>query len=122
MRIDVHAHYYPAALYELLERVTGRSQRRMGGLVRGFSHHVSIDDQLELMDAAGIDSTVMSLGNTPPYDADAAIATAVARGANDLYVDLNTRHQQRFAAFIGVPLPHVDAALEELERCCHRRS
>jgi predicted TIM-barrel fold metal-dependent hydrolase len=116
MRIDVHAHYYPAALYELLERVTGRPHRRMGGLVRGFSHHLSIDGQLELMDAAGIDSMVMSLGNTPPYDADRAIAAAMARGANDLYVDLHTRHQRRFAAFIGVPLPHVDAALEELER------
>ena len=67
MRIDVHAHYYPTALYDLLERVSGQTRRRLGGMVRGFAHHVSIDGQLELMDGAGIDCMVMSLGNTPPY-------------------------------------------------------
>ena len=36
MRIDVHAHYYPAALYELLERLTGQPQRRPGPAVPGF--------------------------------------------------------------------------------------
>jgi aminocarboxymuconate-semialdehyde decarboxylase len=33
-----------------------------------------------------------------------------------VYVDLHTRHPRRFLAFIGLPLPHVDAALAELER------
>jgi 6-methylsalicylate decarboxylase len=36
--------------------------------------------------------------------------------ANDLYVDLHMRHPERFSAFIGLPLPHVDAALRELDR------
>jgi 6-methylsalicylate decarboxylase len=116
MRIDVHAHYYPAALNDLLERVTGQPQRRMRGMVRGFSHHVSIDGQLELMDAAGVDCMVMSLGNAPPYYPLVDVATEAARGANELYVELHTRYPRRFAAFIGVPLPHVDAALGELER------
>ena len=44
------------------------------------------------------------------------VAAAVAEGANDLYVDLHTRHPSRFNAFVGVPLPHVDAALRELDR------
>jgi aminocarboxymuconate-semialdehyde decarboxylase len=44
------------------------------------------------------------------------VGTEAARGLNDLYVDLHTRHARRFAAFIGLPLPHVDAALSELER------
>ena len=68
------------------------------------------------MDGAGIDRMVMSLGNTPPYYRAATAAVAAARGANDLYVDLHTRHPRRFRAFIGLPLPHVDAALAELER------
>ena len=116
MRIDVHSHYYPAALYDLLERLTGTQRPRLGGMVRGFAHHVSIDGQLELMDAAGIDRMVVSLGNTPPYYPRAETAVAAARGSNDLYVDLVTRYPRRFHAFIGLPLPHVDAALEELER------
>lgn len=115
-RIDVHAHYYPTALYDLLDRVTGQPRRRMRGVVPGFAHHVSLDGQLELMDGAGIDCMVMSLGNTPPYYPDDDTAIAAARGANDLYVGLHTQHPRRFRAFIGLPLPHVDAALAELER------
>jgi aminocarboxymuconate-semialdehyde decarboxylase len=116
MRIDVHAHYYPAALYELLERLTGQPQRRLGPATPGFAHHVSIAGQLELMDAAGIDCMVESLGNTPPYHTSAEVAAAAARGSNDLYVDLHTRHPRRFAVFAALPLPHVDEALRELER------
>ena len=45
-----------------------------------------------------------------------ASAVALARGCNDLYVDLHARHAQRFNAFIGLPMPHVDASLAELQR------
>jgi aminocarboxymuconate-semialdehyde decarboxylase len=116
MRIDVHAHYYPPALHELRERVAGVQRNRAADAMRGFSLHVGLDEQLELMAGAGIDRMVLSLGNTPPYFADQAVAASVARGCNDLYVDLHTRHPSRFSAFVGVPLPHVDAALEELDR------
>jgi aminocarboxymuconate-semialdehyde decarboxylase len=68
------------------------------------------------MDGAGIERMVMSLGNTPPYYAEKDAAVQLAMGFNDLYVELHTRYPTRFHAFIGVPLPHVDAALEELDR------
>lgn len=116
MRVDVHAHYYPTALYDVLERLTGQPQRRFAGMVRGFAHHVPIEGQLELMDAAGIDCMVMSLGNTPPYYEAQQIAVGAARAANDLYVDLHSRYPRRFLAFIGLPLPHTEQALAELER------
>src|SRR5579871_195566 len=116
MRIDVHAHYYPADLYDLLERVTGTSRPRMRGEVPGYSRHVSVEGQLELMDQAGIERMVLSLGNTPPYYPEAPTAVAAARGCNDLYVDLHSRYPHRFNAFASVPLPHVEAALEELDR------
>ena len=117
MRIDVHAHYYPAALSQLMERVLGTPQRnRAIETMPGFSMHVPVDGQLELMDAAGIDRMVISLGNTPPYHADPATAAQLAQGLNDLYVDLHTRYPTRFNAFIGVPLPHVDESLAELDR------
>jgi 6-methylsalicylate decarboxylase len=116
MRIDVHAHYYPNALYDLLARVAGVQRTRGTEPMRGFSLHVPVEEQLELMDGAGIERMVVSLGNTPPYFEDGNIAATVASGANDLYVDLHTRYPGRFSAFIGVPLPHVEASLEELER------
>ncbi len=116
MRIDVHAHYYPLALNELLLRIAGVQRARGMEAMPGFSLHVPLDEQLGLMDAAGINRMVVSLGNTPPYYADCAVAAAVAQGCNDLYVDLHTRYPARFNAFVGVPLPHVDAALAELDR------
>ena len=116
MRIDVHAHYYPSALNELLQRVAGVQRARGLKAVPGLSLHVPIDDQLEIMDNAGIQRMVLSLGNTPPYYIDQQVAASVAQGCNDLYVDLHTRHPDRFNAFIGVPLPHVDAAIDELDR------
>jgi aminocarboxymuconate-semialdehyde decarboxylase len=82
----------------------------------GFSLHVPLNEQLELMDGAGIDRMIVSLGNTPPYHADCQIATQLAQGCNDLYADLHVQHPTRFHAFAGVPLPHVDAALDELDR------
>jgi predicted TIM-barrel fold metal-dependent hydrolase len=116
MRIDVHAHYYPPALYELLRRVAGVQRTRGNEPQPGLSLHVGLDEQLALMDSSGIQRMVMSLGNTPPYYPDKQVAADVARGCNDLYVDLHTRYPDRFNAFIGVPLPHVDAALGELDR------
>ena len=116
MRIDVHAHYYPPALHDLLARVAGVQNSRGTRPIRGFSLHVALDEQLELMTRAGIDRMVLSLGNTPPYFEDPHVAATVAAGANDLYVDLHVRHPARFSAFVGVPLPHVDAALRELDR------
>src|SRR5260370_18380142 len=109
MRIDVHAHYYPAALNDLLQRVAGVQRNRGAQLARGFSLHVPIEGQLDLMDGAGIDRMVLSLGNTPPYFADRAVAMSIAQGCNDLYVDLHTRYPTPFTPLIGVPLPPVDA-------------
>src|SRR5207247_11148687 len=42
---------------------------------------------------------------------------SLARFANDLYHDLVKQDPGHFAAFGTVPLPHVDAAIEELGRC-----
>jgi aminocarboxymuconate-semialdehyde decarboxylase len=116
MRVDVHCHYYPRAYVDRLEEL-GRAVRRMTTSVPGFSFAISVEQQLELLDAAGIQAQVLSVGNQPPYFADRDQAVSTARLANDLYADLGTRHSGRFFAFGAVPLPHVDAALAELERC-----
>jgi 6-methylsalicylate decarboxylase len=115
MRVDVHAHYYPRPYIDRLEEL-GRQVRRMTTSVPGFSFSIGIDQQLELLDGAGIDMQVLSLGNQPPYFADPDQAVSTARLANDLYAELSTRHPNRFQVFGSVPLPHVDAALTELDR------
>ena len=116
MRVDVHCHYYPRQYVDRLEEL-GRTVRRMTTSVPGFSFAIGIDQQIELLDAAGIQAQVLSVGNQPPYFADRDQAVATARLANDLYADLCSQQSGRFFAFGAVPLPHVDAALSELERC-----
>ncbi len=69
------------------------------------------------MDEVGIDLQVLSTASSMPYFAGEADAVTAARLANDLYADLCRQYPQRFAAFGTVPLPHVDAALAEVERC-----
>src|SRR5436305_4956030 len=115
MRVDVHAHYYPRPYIDQLEGL-GRQVRRMTTSVPGFSFGVDIEGQLGLLDKAGIDTQVLSLGNQPPYFAERDQAVNTSRLANDLYAELCGRYPNRFQAFAGVPLPHVDEALRELER------
>ena len=43
-------------------------------------------------------------------------AVTAGRIANDLYADAVRRWPTRFVAFAALPLPHVDAALQELDR------
>ena len=116
MRVDVHCHYYPRQYIDRLEE-QGRAVRRMTTSVPGFSFALTIDQQIELLDAAAIQAQVLSVGNQPPYFAGQEQAVTTARLANDLYAELCTRRAGRFYAFGAVPLPHVDAALAELERC-----
>jgi aminocarboxymuconate-semialdehyde decarboxylase len=116
MRLDVHCHYYPREYIDRLEEL-GRTVRRMTTSVPGFAFAVGVDQQIERLDAAGIQAQVLSVCNQPPYFPDRDQAVSTARLANDLYAELCSQRSGRFFAFGAVPLPHVDAALAELERC-----
>ena len=59
---------------------------------------------------------VLSVSPQLPSFADEAHAREAARSINDLYADLVQRYPTRFAAFAATPLPHIDAALAEMER------
>ncbi|HZU05305.1 MAG TPA: amidohydrolase family protein [Chloroflexota bacterium] len=113
MRIDVHAHYFPSEYLELLSRLAGRDRETAHRLPGG---RLPLDERLGLLDEVGIDVQVLSEGQRQPYLPRAADAVAAARLANDLYADACRTYRGRFAAFAAMPLPHIDAALAELER------
>jgi predicted TIM-barrel fold metal-dependent hydrolase len=69
-----------------------------------------------MMDAAGVQMQVLSPASSAPYLADEQEAAEAARLANDLYAELVARYPSRFAAFVSLPLPHIDASLRELAR------
>jgi predicted TIM-barrel fold metal-dependent hydrolase len=59
---------------------------------------------------------VLSPAASPPYADKEADAVAAARLINDSYAELAQKHPGRFTAVVSLPLPHIDAALREMER------
>ncbi len=110
MRIDVHAHYFPARYMSYLAR-HGRSGT---GAAQGAN--ITLDERIELLDRVGIDLQVLSISSSTPYTLPEAEVIEASRLANDLYVEICHQYPGRYAAFATLPLPYVEAALQELER------
>src|SRR5215207_7391501 len=112
--IDVHCHYYPERYAELIGRLSGTNQPR-------FRHPTTdapdqIATRLALMDEAGVQVQVLCPSSSYPYFEREADALEAARLCNDTFAELTHRYPGRFAAYVSLPLPHVEASLRELER------
>ncbi|MBI3637368.1 MAG: amidohydrolase [Candidatus Rokubacteria bacterium] len=116
MRIDVHAHYYPAAYLDFLDGMRGASTVLARAGTAG-DRHADLEVRFSEMDVAGVDLQVLSLSTVLPYAEDESAAVAAARLANDLYADAVERYPGRLRAFAALPLPHVGPTLAEIERC-----
>jgi 6-methylsalicylate decarboxylase len=66
------------------------------------------------MDDAGIDIAVVSLSTPGVHTGDDAKARALARRCNEFAAELIHARPDRFGGFACLPLPDVDASLEEL--------
>jgi aminocarboxymuconate-semialdehyde decarboxylase len=115
MHIDIHAHYFPESYLDLLQRFGSKATEiaRHRGAGAGSEE---IEARLELMDSVQVQIQVLSISPQLPYFEDKTHAIEAARVINDLYTNLVQRYPTRFAAFAAVPLPHIDAALAEIER------
>jgi aminocarboxymuconate-semialdehyde decarboxylase len=114
MRIDVHGHFLPPPEYvDLMGRLRGPGVTQD----QAIRQQGSIDDRIGMLDEAGVDLQVLSLGSNVPYVEKEADAVAAARIANDAYASIAREHSGRLGAFGSVPLPHVDAAIAEAARC-----
>lgn len=115
MRIDVHAHYFPRAY---LKRMESLDADPTAGAHRPLASDDpdDVEQRIMMMDAAGVEMQLLSVSATFPYLAREQAAIDAACEANDLHAELIERYPRRFKGFVAVPLPHVDAALKELER------
>lgn len=111
MRIDVHAHHYPAEYIDLLISL-GRTDinPRVG-------QSNDLSERIARLDAAGIDQQILC-----PIGLDTIVpnregAVQAAQCVNDAYAEILTRYGGRFQAFGWVPLPYADEAIEEAKRC-----
>jgi 6-methylsalicylate decarboxylase len=120
MIVDIHAHYFPKAYNDLLLRIGGRSlpEAARPATARPIRHDdpAQIPERLARMDDAGVRMQVLSPAASPPYAEKEADAVAAARLINDAYAELARTYPGRFSAVVSLPLPHIDAALREMER------
>ncbi len=116
MLIDVHAHYSPRGYTETMQRLTGG--RRPPAWVNYPDNDTpeQIEGRLRLMDEAGVRMQILSHGILSPYVVDEAKAIEAARSCNEPYAELAHRYPDRFAAYVALPLPHIDASLKEMRR------
>jgi aminocarboxymuconate-semialdehyde decarboxylase len=110
MIVDVHAHYYPPEYLKLI----GRPE--LPPVQSAPLRDQTIAERLEMMDRQGVDIQVLSVSQAQPYLKEPSDAAGAAKVGNDLYLDLCREHVDRFFTFAALPLPHVDAAIKEIER------
>jgi predicted TIM-barrel fold metal-dependent hydrolase len=120
MIVDVHAHYFPQTYTDFLlcigEGSLPESARPLTARPTRRADPGGIPARLQQMDAAGVQMQVLSPAASPPYAEKEDDAVEAARLINDGYAELVTQHPGRFAAFVSLPLPHIDASLREMER------
>jgi predicted TIM-barrel fold metal-dependent hydrolase len=120
MIVDIHAHYFPKAYNDLLLRIGGRSlpEAARPATARPMRNDdpAALPERLAQMDDAGVQLQVLSPAASPPYAEKEADAVAAAGLINDSYAELAQKYPGRFAAVVSLPLPHIDAALREMER------
>jgi predicted TIM-barrel fold metal-dependent hydrolase len=121
MICDVHAHYIPQKFGDFMGDRWGPRVGPAVQVKQGIAKHPVSDSatdivgRLELMDAAGVEKQVLS-PHRPPYLPDEKECVQALHLLNDGYAELAHRHPDRIASYVMLPLPHIDAALKEMER------
>jgi len=75
-----------------------------------------VEERLKLMDEADVRMQVLSPAGNAPYALDEADGVEAARICNDTTIELVLRYPNRLAAFVSLPMPHVQASLREMQR------
>lgn len=132
MTVDMHVHYFPAALVEAMRRretppciriTESGAERRLlpagNTLPYRPAEDTDMDARLSFMDEMRIDRQVLSLGllsgvHCLPVDD----AVPLARIFNDDLGALCERHPDRFSGIALLPLADTEMAVAELYRAC----
>lgn len=113
--IDTHAHLWTEEYLEALGKLGATGTAIAAGIGAGTTQE-ELDKRLAMMDAAGVDFQVLSATPQVPQFGTAEEALALAQDLNNTYKDIISRYPDRFRASGVVPLPHVEAAIQEGKR------
>lgn len=112
MIIDIHSHLFPPGYMESIEKSGGRLPQ----LSAAPQQSMSLDERFDLMAGQGVDVGVISVGVLQPYHSEVSTAIALAHEGNDTYLETSAHSGGRLRMMGSLPLPHVDAAVKELDR------
>ncbi|HLF78798.1 MAG TPA: amidohydrolase family protein [Dehalococcoidia bacterium] len=120
MIVDVHAHYSSQRYNKTLLRIGGRSlpeaaRANTRRQLRADDPN-AMSERFERMQDAGVRLQVLSPAASPPYAEKETDAIEAAAIVNDDYATLAQHYPDKLAAFVSLPLPHIDASLREMER------
>ena len=105
--IDLHRHFTTPEYLKVLEKHDAL-------LDEGFPiPDWTLEDHLKFMNDAGIEKSILTLPAPQPYFGDKAETVAVIRQTNEAAAKLKAEHPDKFLFCAALPLPDVDAAIEE---------
>ncbi len=104
-RIDVHHHPVPPANVEAVAQSSGLIPP-----LRTWSPETSLAD----MDRAGVETAMLSVPGSGLWLPDAATNRRVARACNEYMVGMVAQYPGRFGFWAALPLPDMEASLQEL--------
>ena len=108
-RIDVHHHFAPPAW---IAAVNGRPMLQPANA--RWTPGRRIDD----LDKGGTSAALIFITNPGLWFGDAGVTTQLARACNEYGASLVQRYPTRFGLLAAMPLPDVDATLEEIRYAC----
>jgi 6-methylsalicylate decarboxylase len=117
LRIDIHGHYYPNEYLDMLDRMGGGGTgTHIARIAPGSGSPEELESRFKMLDNAGVKMQILSAAPQLPYFDKRQDAITAARFINDAYAEMVKRHPDRFVAYVATPLPHVDDAIEEMNR------
>lgn len=111
--VDVHHHFYPPQLLDVMNAYQAHvGEPPVGGLVGSWTVTHSLDE----MDRTGIQTAFLSLASPRGvwFGVDPAQRKALSRTCNEFAANLVRQYPGRFGLFASLPMPDVDASLAEL--------
>lgn len=109
-RIDVHHHVLPQFFREP-QTAVGRT-----GTAFGAFPDWTPDKSIALMDDLDIETAILSFSAPGIYFGNVVQTQDLARQCNDYLAELIDKYPGRFGGFACLPLPSIDASVEELAR------
>src|SRR5579871_6801719 len=107
-KIDTHQHFFPKPYVDQvgLETLARQMPNRR-------APEWSPERAIAMMDAHGIGEGILSVSSGPPIHD----ASTLLRKCNDAAAELRQRYPGRFGSFASLPLPDIDASLNEIAYC-----